>query len=257
MGWSISLDGMASEGAEQVREPWVWPIWFAVDDGTLRAVAGDVTAQGHVCAAEPLVMSARSGIAWQRAGSLRVVPRGRALMGVAVLVSAGVTDATREVQRMVVDRLRGLMLAQAAAASGLSALMAAYGGDEAGDAGDDAIERLRRGFDPRDDMLAPWAMPSLAGVVALVELMAPLAAAVMPGAGQAPATRPVGTRSAVRKGTITYAQAQRGEVVAGWAQAWRVDDLRPGEPVGTRMRLLAPTAPRVALSMSMTLRVEV
>ncbi|MEZ4432599.1 MAG: hypothetical protein R3F65_09310 [bacterium] len=256
MRWIVTLDGLASEGVEQVRDPWVWPVWFVVDDGTLRAVAGDVTAQGHVFAAEPLVMAAAYGVAWQREGSLRLVPRARSLVGVAVLVSAGVTEETRAVQRGVVDRLRGLTLSQAAAAAGLSALRAAYGGDAAGDAGDEVVERLRRGFDPRDEALAPWALPGLSGVMALAELMASVREAVMP-AEPAPVVQRVGAPAAVRKGVVTYAQTQRGEVVAGGARAWRLDDLAAGEPVRTRLRLVAPATPRVALSVSMTLRVEV
>ena len=83
----LSLDGVWSRGAERLREPLLWPVWFAVEDAALRTLAGDLRAADVLYAPGPV--AAEQLTPWERRLQLQALPPERALLGLALLYSEG------------------------------------------------------------------------------------------------------------------------------------------------------------------------
>lgn len=124
---TLELDGVQVRGADALRQPLVWPVWFAVDGDTVRALLGDVTATVPVHAPGPQVGSAP--LAWARTLVPSGLPESATGVGLAMLYTeGGATDLTARAQYAdLTDRVRLMALDAAAEASGLAPLFGRRG----------------------------------------------------------------------------------------------------------------------------------
>lgn len=120
---TLELDGVQVRGADALRQPLVWPVWFAIDGDTMRALLGDVTATVAVHAPGP--QAGGAPLAWDRTLAPSGLPDTVAGVGLALLYTEG--GATAETARAqyagLATRVRSLALAAAAEASGLAPLV--------------------------------------------------------------------------------------------------------------------------------------
>jgi hypothetical protein len=130
---TLELDGVQVRGADALRQPLVWPVWFAVDGEAMRALLGDVTATVPVHAPGPQAGSAP--LAWDRTLVPSGLPEAAAGVGLALLYTeGGASDATARTQyAALADRVRAIALDAAATASGLAPLLGLRGGTRAVD----------------------------------------------------------------------------------------------------------------------------
>ncbi len=119
---TLELDGVQVRGADALRQPLVWPVWFAVDGDAMRALLGDVTATVPVHAPGPQAGS--TPLAWHRTLVPSGLPDSAAGVGLALLYTeGGAADAGARAQyAALADRARALALDAAAEASGLAPL---------------------------------------------------------------------------------------------------------------------------------------
>ncbi len=120
---TLELDGVQVRGADALRQPLVWPVWFAVDGDAMRALLGDVTATVPVHAPGP--QAGTAPLAWDRTLVPSGLPESAAGVGLALLYTeGGASDvAARTHYTTLTNRVRALALDAAAEASGLAPLL--------------------------------------------------------------------------------------------------------------------------------------
>lgn len=120
---ALEFNGVQVRGAAALREPLVWPVWFAVDGDAVRALLGDVTASSWVHAPGPLAGTAALG--WDRTLVPSGLPDSASGVGLALLYTEGgkSSSAARAQYAAFSDRVREIALDAAAEASGLTALL--------------------------------------------------------------------------------------------------------------------------------------
>ncbi len=120
---ALEFNGVQVRGAAALREPLVWPVWFAVDGDAVRALLGDVTASSWVHAPGPQAGAAALG------GGRTLVPSGlpdsASGIGLALLYTEGgkSSSAARAQYAAFSDRVREIALDATAQASGLTPLL--------------------------------------------------------------------------------------------------------------------------------------
>jgi hypothetical protein len=262
------LDGVQARGGERPSEPLVWPVFFAVDDATLLSLAGNLDSPGWIHAPGPQPEGAL--LSWQRELSTGGMPPGQSRFGYGLLYSAGGAKepATQAAYQELVATVHALALSQAADATGMGALLAAFGGGFSLDKREPRarLEKLSEGIDPDEfgDELDRDLARSLDGFRSVSQLLAPL----VPG-GKAsttrrpdrrevaePIARPAEDRPASLAAIGRVSRAEPGTVLAVTVQAWNADDVLVGRPIRIGRALRARGAARASLKLSGTLRRE-
>lgn len=156
MRLTIGIDRVVARGSARLRHPLLWPVWFSVDDATLRYFTGDPTATGFLHAPGPAKLQENEiSTAWaHRPGSV-VLPHDQHLYGFALLLTEGGenVDAAWQAYDELASRIHALTLAWAAHVSGLGPLLAGFGGSTDSSPIHDPKElvmRLREGMAPND-----------------------------------------------------------------------------------------------------------
>jgi len=265
----LELDGVQVRGGERPSEPLVWPVFFAVDDATLLSLAGNLDSPGWMHAPGPL--SERGILPWQRELSTGGMPPGQSRFGYGLLYSSGGAKepATQAAYQELVSTVHALALSHAADATGMSALLAAFGGGFSldKDRPRTTLDKLAKGIDPDElgNELDRDLARSLDGFRSVSQLLAPLA----PG-GKAPATpkpdrrdvaEPIVRRAEERSAPLAtvigrVSEAEPGTVLAVTVQAWNADDVPVDRPIRISRTLRARGAVRASLKLSGTLRRE-
>lgn len=265
----IELDGVQARGGEGPSEPLVWPVYFAVDDETLLSLAGNLDSSSWIQAPGPQPLDA--SLSWQRELTTGGLPHGQSRFGYGLLYSAGGTKepATQAAYQELVATIHALALSLAADATGMGALLAAFGGGFSLDKREPKtrFERLSEGIDPDElgDELDRDLARSLDGFRSVSQLLAPF----VPG-GKAPATPrpgrgevaepsgrfPEARPTSLAAGIGRVSEAAPGTVLAVTVQAWSADDVPVGRPIRFSRSLRARGAARASLKLSGTLRRE-
>lgn len=261
----LELDGVQARGGERPSEPLVWPVFFAVDDTTLLSLAGNLDTPHWIHAPGP--QAERADLSWQKELSTGGILPGQSRFGYGLIYSAGGAKdpATQAAYRELVATVHALALSQAADATGMGALLAAFGGNFSLDkrAPGRRFDKLADGIDPNElgDELDRDLARGLDGFRTVSQLLAPLA----PG-GKAPA-RPKPDRGdaaepiqiaeerpppfATSLGRVS--EAAPGTVLAATLQVWNADELPVGRPIKISRALRARGAVRASLKLSGTL----
>lgn len=244
MQLQLQLDDVQARGGERIGNPTHWPVYFTLDDTTLRSLAGDVAASDWMHA--PGAAAAGSKLVWQHAFPDHAASRRRGRIGYGLLYSAGgANDAsTQAAYQELVATVHTLVLGHAARENGLAALLAAFGGryapDDPGQGPD--LDRLRNGIDP--DRLSGELDTGLTQGFEAFRAVAQALMPLVPGAaGHAkadplnPVTPVTGLRTTTAAASFKPAVAARasrlapGTVVAVTLQAWRVDEIPLDKPL--------------------------
>ena len=265
----LELDGVQARGGERPSEPLVLPVYFAVDDETLLSLAGNLDSPSWIHAPGPQPQGA--ALSWQRELTTGGMPPGESRFGYGLLYSAGGAKepATQAAYQELVATVHALALSQAADATGMGALLAAFGGGFSLDKRKPKtrFEKLSEGVDPDElgDELDRDLAQSLGGFRSVSQLLAPL----VPG-GKAPATpkpgryevaEPIARFAEDRPASLAavigrVSEAAPGTVLAVTVQAWNVDDVPVGRPIRISRALRARGAVRASLKLRGTLRRE-
>lgn len=265
----LQLGDVRARGDERIDNPTCWPIYFALDDTTLRFLAGDVAASDWMHA--PGAAAPGSELVWQHdfpdyGASLQY---GR--IGYGLLYSAGGANdaATQSAYQTLVATVHALVLGHAAQENGMAALLAAFGGRYAPD---DSVKSpnldvLTDGIDPirLADEVDTSLTQGLEVFRTVAEDLMPLVPGVAVPAERArlkpakPITRvytptvaarfrpvfPFGPVFPPRASTVTP-----GTVVAVTLQAWRVSEIPLDKPIKFARPLPTRDALRASLRLS-------
>ncbi len=285
MRMSLTLDGVQARGLVALKQPLVWPVWFAVDGEALLFLLGDARATRNVHAPGP-----RGGtvpLAWDRTLVAGGLPDETVGIGLAMLYTEG--GAQRAETQAAYAALRGrverLATGLAARASGLDPLLGAFGLSSASALPDP--KRLAGGLEL--DVLEKDEEPDAAASDAAFRHMAALLARVVPGASTTitvpnepptavPPARP-GVRAPIgsmppidlrriidrrvlidavfdRAPRVVAPSVEEGTVVSSLLQFWSAAAVAPGADVSVRRPLPTRTALRTSLMLSGTVRRE-
>ncbi len=120
---ALEFNGIQVRGEAALREPLVWPVWFAVDGDAIRALLGDVTASSWVYAPGP--QAGTEALGWNRTLVPSGLPESSSGVGLALLYTEGgkSSAATRAQYEAFSERVRQIALDAAAEASGLTPLL--------------------------------------------------------------------------------------------------------------------------------------
>lgn len=120
---ALEFNGIEVRGSVALREPLVWPVWFAVDGDAMRALLGDVTASSWVYAPGP--QAGAYPLGWKRTLVPSGLPETSSGVGLALLYTEGgkSSAATRAQYESFSERVRQIALDAAAEASGLTLLL--------------------------------------------------------------------------------------------------------------------------------------
>lgn len=174
---ALEFNGIQVRGAAALREPLVWPVWFAVDGDAMRALLGDVTASSWVHAPGP--QAGADTLGWNRTLVPSGLPESSSGVGLALLYTEGgkSSAATRAQYEAFSERVREIALDAAAEASGLTSLFPFRGGARLRTPN---IDQLRKGVE-HDILLSPEADgdasndDAAAAFAYVARLLAPLA----------------------------------------------------------------------------------
>ena len=257
----LELDGVQARGRERPSEPLTWPVFFAVDDATLLSLAGNLDTPGWLHAPGPQPDGA--ALSWQRQLSPSGMPAGQSRFGYGLLYSAGGAKeaSTQAAYQDLVATVHALALSQAAQASGMGALLAAFGGGFTLDKREPAskLDRLVDGIDPDElgDEIDRDLARSLDGFRSVSQLLAPLAPGAHHRAAAAAVTRLVDERATPLAAVIgRVSEAAPGTVLAVTVQAWNTDEVPVDRPLRISRALRARGAFRTSLKLKGTLRRE-
>ncbi len=202
------VDSVRIAGTETLREPLVWPAWFAIDGHTIAGLLGAPNPVVHAPGPHPASKAASwdlypglQGMAPRTAKDLpdalvKAVANSSSgkfhpAIGLGLLLSEGGANHndTWAAYHELVAQLHGLALAFAAAASGLEGLLAAFGGfatasDAAAMASPKLWEKLHHGLDPASLKDHPSAR--LAAAMAAFQPLAQVLAERLPGTHPTP-----------------------------------------------------------------------
>ncbi len=285
MRMSLTFGGVQARGLVSLRQPLVWPVWFAVDGEALLFLLGDAQATRNVHAPGP-----RGGtvpLAWDRTLVAGGLPDEAVGIGLAMLYTEGGAQRaeTLAAYHALQGRVERLATGLAARASGLDPLLGAFGLSSAPSLPDP--KRLAGGLEV--DVLERDEEPDAAASSAGFRHMAALLARVVPGASTTIAvpnepphavqpTRP-GARPTIgptppidlrrildrrvlidavrdRAPRVVAPAVKEGTVVSSLLQFWSAADVKPGAQVSVRRALPTRTALRTSLMLSGTVRRE-
>ncbi|MFA7594453.1 MAG: hypothetical protein WCY26_12000 [Thiohalobacteraceae bacterium] len=283
---ALEFNGVQVRGAIALREPLVWPVWFAVDGDAMRALLGDVTASSWIHAPGP--QAGTAALEWNRTLVPSGIPESASGVGLALLYTEGgkSSAAARAQYEAFSERVRQIALDAAAEAAGLAPLLAFR---NAGRGQTPNIDALTKGIEhdilvsPGTDHDAPDDDAATAFAY-VARMLAPLA----PGSSvqrkevtpspvdvpiDAPIISPVAPSAPVRRvipGLVTFPERIRpnlprstlgeGTVAASLIQFWpsanvarlRMTDIRRSLPTRTALR----DTLRASLTLSGRLRRE-